>query len=147
MSSFLALANAVKDLLLQAPALASGFVHVGRAFPLPAEHDQGIFVRAARASGATPMVGDSRTDWATEIVIVMGARAAAGGNGLEAADALLDAVYASLAGAAPPEQSDGWVLQPVLAWDVDEADTTLGAAELRLRINHRTAAGSLAAAA
>ena len=141
MSSLLDLTTTVVALLQANPALAGGFIHVGRAFPLPQNQSQGVFVGLARAGGEMPFTGDGRTDWTVELVISMAARAPAGGNGLAAADALLQSVYGRLAAA-----DSLWVLTPALAWDVDEADQTLGGAELRLRISHRTAAGSLAAA-
>jgi hypothetical protein len=146
-SAFLDLRDLAVSALTGAPALAGGFVKPGRMFALPEERSQGIFVRLARARGATPFAGDLRTDWETELVLHLTARAAVGGDGEDAVDELVDAVYARMAAAAPPPQSDGWLLEPSVAFEVDEADQTIGHAELRLRLKHRTAAGSLAAAA
>lgn len=147
MSAFIDLRNAVRALLAAPPALAGGFIHAGRAFPLPAETAQGIFVRLARGSGQAPFAGDTRVDWGTDIVVAMAARGAAGVDGETAVDALLSSVYARIAAAAPLANADHWTVEPAVAFDVDEADQTLGSAELRLRVQHRTASGDLSAAA
>lgn len=147
MSAFLDLRDAVRALLAAPPALAGGFIHAGRAFPLPAETAQGIFVRLSRGAGQAPFAGDTRVDWNTDIVVAMAARGAAGTDGEAAVDTLLAAVYARIAAAAPLGNADHWTVEPAVAFEVDEADQTLGAAELRLRVRHRTASGDLSAAA
>lgn len=146
MSAFLALRDAAVAALLQAPAIAGGYVKAGRGSPLPAEKTAGVFVRLGRNPSAAPFVGDERHDWETELIVRLVARAAPGGDGEAAVDALLDQVYARLAAATPYANADAWTVAPGLAYDVDELDAALGAAELRLRIRHRTASGSLAAA-
>lgn len=146
MSAFLDLRNEVVSLLLASTPLAGGFVKPGRAFPLPAEQAQGIFVRLARGQGQANFAGNSMVDWGTDIVVSMTARATPGQDGETAVDALLDAVYARLAAASPPVSADGWTLAPAVTFDVDEADQTVGSAELRLRVQHRTASGGLSAA-
>ena len=146
MSAFLDLRNEVVSLLLAGTPLAGGFVKGGRAFPLPDNQTQGIFVRLARGQGQAPFVGNGMVDWGTDIVVSMVARASAGQDGETAVDALLSAVYARLAAASPPVSADGWTLAPAVTFDVDEADQTVGAAELRLRVQHRTASGDLSAA-
>jgi len=146
MSAFLDLRNAVVNLLTAGSPLAGGFVTSGRAFPLPTEQDQGIFVRLARGQGQANFAGSSMVDWGTDIVVSMAARATAGQDAETAVDALLDAVYARLAAASPPVSADGWTLAPAVTFDVDEADQSVGSAELRLRIQHRTASGDLSAA-
>jgi hypothetical protein len=146
MTVFLTNLQALKAALLAAPALAGSFVNLGRATPLPEGKSQGIWLRPGRAIGTESFAGDTRTDWDSEVLVAMAARATAGSDGVTAVDALLTAVYARVAAAAPPAASFEWLGQPALAWDVDEADQTLGACELRLRFKHRTASGSLAAA-
>lgn len=146
MTAFLDNPQALQAALLAAPALAGGFVQLGRMVPLPEGKQQGIWIRPARSQGTEPFAGNARTDWDSEVLVAMAARAPAGGDGLTAVDALLSAVYARLAVAAPPAAGFEWLGQPSLAWDIDEADQTLGAVELRLRFQHRTASGSLAAA-
>lgn len=144
-SVFLDLRNAVYDLLNANPALADGFILKGRAIPLPPEKDQGIFVRLGRATGQAPFMSSTKVDWDADVVVTLAARAAAGSDGETAVDELLMDVYARLATAPSPPYTDGWVIQPSLVWDCDEADRTLGAAELRLRVRPRSAEGSLAA--
>ena len=146
MSAFLDLRDVVVGLLTANPALAGGFVKAGRAFPLPVEQAQGIFVRLARGQGQANFAGNGMVDWGTDIVVSMTARATTGQDAETAVDALLDAVYARLAAASPPVSADGWTLAPSVTFDVDEADQALGSAELRLRVQHRTASGDLSAA-
>jgi hypothetical protein len=145
MSAFLDLVASIVAVLSTGPALAGGFIVPGRAVPLPAEQTQGIFVYLARATGDMPFAGSSRADWDTDIGVTCMARAAPGADAYTAVDPLLTAAYARLTAAAPPADSDGWTLQPTINWDVDEFDTTLGSAELRIRVRHRTGEGSLAA--
>lgn len=137
-SVFAALVADVAALLAAAPALAGGFVKSGRAFPLPAEKSAGIFVRPLRAPGNAPFASDGRVDWNLELAVVCVARAAEGGSAMDAVDALLGAVWERLATAPAPEAADGWIVSPAIAWDFDETDTAVGAAELRLRVRVRT---------
>lgn len=146
MSAFLAIRDAAVAVLSAQPPLAAGFIHTGRAFPLPQERQEGIFVRLARGSGDAPFSSTTHVDWATDLVVQVLVRAQAGDDGETAVDRLLEKIYQRLAAAAPPPAAATWVLNPSVAFDVDEADQTLGMAELRLRINHRTADGSLSAA-
>ena len=78
MSAFLSLRDAVIAALQTPTALAGGFIKAGRAFPLPAETSQGIFVRRGRHPGDAPFAGDSRVDWDSEVIVTRAARAAAG---------------------------------------------------------------------
>ena len=146
-TAHLAIRNAVAALLTAPPALAGGFVQAGRAFPLPTDKTQGIYVRLQASPGQQPFVGDGRTDWSTTLLITCVARGDAGVDGETAVDGLLYDTYARLAAAAPPANADGLVVVPGLDWDVDEADTTLGAATFRIQVQHRTASGSLDTAA
>ncbi len=141
MTSLLALTDAVAALLRAPPALAGGFIQRGRALHLPQGQSQGIFISLVRATGDMPFAGDSRTDWRADIAIGMACRAIPGGDGTAAVDALLEAVYGRLAADQTP-----WLLNPSLVWDAEEADQTVGFAELQIRIDQRTASGSLAAA-
>lgn len=145
MSAMLALRDAVVALLLAAPALAGGFVKAGRALPLPAERAEGVFVRIGRNVGDAPFAGDDRVDWETEIVCQCVVRAAAGVDGEAAVDALVASVYGRLAAAPAPEHAEAWTRAPAIAFDVDEADQTIGSAELRIRVRHRTTSTSLTA--
>lgn len=146
MSALLSLRDAAVSLLAAAPAIAD-LVLAGREVPLPAEHDTALLVSIWRANGEAPFAGDTRVDWQVDLVVHAKARAAAGGNAEAAADALLAAAYARLAAAAAHANAGHWTEQPSIAFDIVEADRSIGAAELRLRIDIRTAAASLSAAA
>ena len=146
MSAFLALRDAAVAALLVAPAVASGFVRAGRAVPLPAERPEGVFVRLGAHSGTAPFVGDGRVDWESAVILHLMARAPAGGDGETAVDSLLASVYARLAATPAPGNTDGWLVEPAVVYDVDEADQTIGQVELRLRLQHRTASADLTAA-
>lgn len=145
MSAFLELRDAIVSLLMQAPAVAGGHVIPGRAHPLPEGQPQGVYVRIRRNTGRQPFAGDSRTDWSTTLLVVCMARGTTDGDA--AADALLAAVYARLATSNPPPQADGWVINPQIDWDVEEAEVPIGAAALQVTVQHRTASGELTAAA
>lgn len=146
MSAFINLRDAAVAVLKAQPPLAAGFVHAGRAFPLPEDRREGIFVRLAPSNGDAPFASTTHVDWSTDLLVDVRVRAPAGQDPETTADALLEQVYQRLATATPPAAGAAWVLNPTVAFDVDEADQTLGMAQLRLRINHRTADGSLSAA-
>jgi hypothetical protein len=66
------------------------------------------------------------------------ARASAGSDGEAAIDTLLAAVFARMAAATPPTGAIAWTLDPLIQWDVTEADQTLAQASLALRVRHYT---------
>lgn len=145
-TAFLDLVAAVEAALTTPTAVAT-FIKRGRGVALPESQATGVLIRLQRAGGDQPHLGTQFTDWDTDIRVALLARADAGQDGETAVDALLATVWARLAAATPPAAAaNGWALQPDISWDVEEASATVGAAELRLRISHRTADGSLAAA-
>ena len=131
---------------LSTPTAVSAYIRRGRAIALPQVEPNGVFVRLSRADGDQPFAGTDVTDWSTDLIITAAQRAQNNEDGETAVDPLLRAVWQRLAAAAVPVGAEGWALLPVINWDVEEADQTLAAAELRLRVRHRTAAGDLTAA-
>lgn len=145
-SAHLTITQALVSALSQAPAIAGGRIYSGRMRAMPAEHASAVFVGLARSEGRQPFASDARTDWSTHLALDICARASAGQDGLAAVDALLDAVYTRLASTTPPADVPGWLIDSQIAWEIEEADQTLAVATLVLRIDHRTASGSLTAA-
>lgn len=136
---------AIADALLLAPAIAGGQVYVGQAVPLPEGQSEGVAVRPLRAVGQQPFAGDDRTDWSVDVGVSCIARSDVATTGFAALDTLLSDVYARLAQAAAVPGTDGWLVQPGLAYSFDEADSTIAQADIRLTVRLRTAAGTLAA--
>ena len=146
MSAHLALTQALVDALGQAPAIAGGRIYRGRMRAMPAEHTSALFVGIVRSTGTQPFAGDGRTDWQTTVAVDVCARASAGVDGLTAVDTVLQDVYARLATYNPPADVSAWLIEPAIAWEVDEADQTIACATVSLRVQHRTQSGSLSAA-
>jgi hypothetical protein len=143
-SAFLSLADAVVALLSAGTPLAGGRIRLGRGMPLPSHHDSGIDVDLVSSRGQQYTLDGQTTQWETSIGLDVMARAAAGANGAQAVDALLEAVFARLAGATPPAGAMSWALDPSVQWSVEEADRTLAVATLSLRVTHFTGGASLA---
>lgn len=146
MSAFLALTDAVRDALLQTPALAGGNVTRGQAVPVRASADQAIEVRIVRSTADAAVLAGSVLQWQTQVAIELYARAAAAQDGEVAIDSLLAGVFTRMSATAPPSGVISWALEPDIQWDVAEADATLVQASLALRITHFTTTDLAAAA-
>lgn len=138
MSAFLAIGDAVLAALSAGPALAGGNIRRGRRVPVPLEHSQAIDIHVQRSTADNQFLSGGVLLWQTLVGIDLYARAAAGVDGETAIDALLAAVFARMASATPPDGVLGWVLEPAIQWDVDEADATIVQASLALRVSHYT---------
>ncbi len=136
MTAFLDQVADMKVALVQTPAVAP-LVRFGRSAPMPEGTDEGVFLMPRRSVGDRPHVGTEQTDWDSDVEVFLYARGRGGDDGITAVDALLGRVF---------ERLSPWITAPQIAWDVDEANTALGQAVLRFRIQQRTADGSLAAA-
>lgn len=145
MTVYLDYTGLVRSALLAAPALAGGYVQRGRAFALPEDRDAGIFVRPGRSLGTQQLLTEQVNRFTTELVIELRARGTGGQDALEAVNALLSDVYQRMAAAAVPQGLASWVANVGIDFDAAEADETLGAATLVLRVEHFTGPGSLAA--
>ena len=136
-SAFVIVSAAVKAKLLEAPALAGGFVKRGRAIPLPAELDEGLFVRIERTVGSGGTLGV--TDWDTAIAVEGVKRVPPGTDSDDAIDPLLAATYERLRNAVGIAAGVMDIVpDPEIRWEVAEADDTLVGFVLLLRVNHRT---------
>lgn len=145
MSAFLSITTAVRDALLQSPALAGGNVARGRNLPLAAADSQGIDVSIA-ASRAQPLgLADGSLQWETTVVVTCKARADASGDAEAAIDPLLVSTWQRLLAMPLPAGASGITLDPAIQWDIEEADQPLAAASLSLRITHITTTAALAA--
>lgn len=145
MSAFATITTAVQALLMQSPALAGGRVWRGRIKPLAQEHDTAIVIRLMQSPSARVTVGGS-VKWQTNIAIDCLARGTIGQDPEDAVDPLLAAVYARIVGAgslAPGVVDTG--ADPLIEWDIAEADTALSCATLHLRVTHLTLSTSLTA--
>lgn len=146
MSTFLAITSAVRDALLATPALADGRIRRGRDVPVAAAESSGITVNVRAASGESfDLLGQS-IRWETVVDIDVYARATASQDAEAALDPLLVSVWDRLYSLAPPAGCTGIALEPGVDWDVDEADTTVCAARVRLRVTHITTGAALSAA-
>lgn len=144
-SAFVDLSAAVVA-ALNTPTPVADLITKGRAFTLPQGADNGVFVRLTGAQGELQFAGTDIADWTVELSVTCLQRAAAGVDGESAVDQLVMDVWSRLAANPSPAGTDAWTVQPFLNWDVEEADQTLSAVELRLTVHHRTASGALTAA-
>lgn len=145
MSAFVDLEAAAVAALTASPALAGGNVLRGRDLPMPTSRAEQVDVALAASRGQGRTLDGGYNRWETAIALRLRARAAAGQGGAAAVDALLAAVFARLAAAAPPAGAARWTLSPDIEWTVDEADQTLVEARLLLRVDHFTGAALAAA--
>ncbi len=145
MSAFLDISDAVVTALTAPPALCSGNVLRGRAVTLDGAQTSGIEVRLLRSRGGAQYESGTVTFWTTEISIEIMARAAAGDDGEETVDAIVEDVFERMAQATPPAGVELWTLDPAIDWEVDESAQTLVRAGLVLAVHHYTGPQSLGA--
>ena len=148
MSAQLALRDAVVAALLAAPAVAGGYVQANRRRPVPEQTAQAVFVYLEQSTAEpSPLYGNGRVDWTTQLRIECLARRSGGLDADDAADALASSVYARLLGNA---NLSGLLVDPLevtaMAWAEDEVDGQLSGVQLLATAAHRTENPSLAAA-
>lgn len=147
-SPFIDLAQAVKDALLEAPAIADGLVFRSRTRALKKGHPHGIVVRLVKTGAALAGVGlQSPKDWSTVIGLDILKRADADTDAPEDdLDPLLTAVYARLAGRALPGLGVIDVFsEPTVEWDSDDAEEQISRATVLFQVIHRTQPEALVA--
>lgn len=141
---FLGLTDAVKAaLLVDPPVLPAARIKRGRNTALGTDETSGIFLNVRAADGDPLDVLGESTSWQTVVAVEIRARAARGQDAETAADALLQSTYARLRGMAAPPGAIGIALDPQIRWEIDEADQTLVAVLLALRITHLTTGAAL----
>lgn len=139
--------KAVQDALVAAlvtPATIVGTrVVAGRARPMPEEHANDIAVSVERISGFDLALSSAPQDWDVTYGVEMRARGSDSVDAVSALDPLLEAVYSRLMTTAPPAGVLGWMLQPQIRVEVEEASTPIGTMQLVLNVMLRTQAQSL----
>ncbi len=133
--------------LLQTPAIVAGAVRAGRALPLPEGVASDIAVSLEALTGQAIALTGAPQDWGVTYAIAMRARGSASVDAMAAVDPIFETVYARVATGAAPAGVQGWVLQPRVLMDVEEADTPVARMALFLDVRLRTQPGSLALAA
>jgi hypothetical protein len=141
----------VQDALVAAlvtPATIVGLrVVAGRARPMPAEHDSDIAISIESVQGEDFTLTAQPQDWAVVYGVEIRARGSVSVDAIAALDPLLEAVYARIKSTPAPAGVMGWVLEPRLRFEVEEAATPIGTLQLALNVRMRTQPGSLALAA
>jgi hypothetical protein len=147
MSAFIAIAEAIKAKLLEAPQIVGDRVERARQASLKKGWSNGIAVRLVRTNAQLAGVGlGAPKDWDTVFGIECVARADVGGLAEDAVDPVLAAAYARLAGAhlGLPALLDV-MAEPAISWDTDEGENQICRATFVVTVTHRTAAASLTA--
>lgn len=137
-SAHIGIRNAIKALLLVAPALAGGRVVANRRRPMAQAVDTQVFVYLEDAGATRGEIYGAPTDWRTRIRIECVARDTVGSDADSNADALQTSVAARLLapGALGVLVSD--IELQAMAWTEDEADTTVSACQAIYSVWHRT---------
>lgn len=146
MSAQLAIQSAIVAALSQAPAVAAS-IRANTVRPLSANQAQAVVVRLISSRSAGQQALGAPFDWTTAYAIECLARASsANADPVAAVDSLLDAVWQRLSGIDPLALGAIDVrLQPLIDWQIDDADTPVAAAVIGLQIVHRTQATTLVA--
>lgn len=145
MSAFLGISDAVVAALAAAPAIAAGQVLRGRAVRVQPEAAQAVRVSVVSSAADTATLAGDVLAWQTVVALELYARAAPGVDAEAAIDGLLVGVFGRLAATPPPAGVLSWDLDPVIRWQVDEADATVVQCSLVLRVRHFTTPGLAAA--
>jgi hypothetical protein len=146
-SAFIAIGEAIKNRLLEAPQMAGDRVFRGRVRAGLRDWANMIVVRLVRAPAELAGVGmGAPKDWNTTYAVEITARADGLALAEDVLDPILEAAYARLAGWAPPGLSvlDA-MSEPVISWDTEEAEDQLCRATLLITVTHRTTAQALTA--
>lgn len=145
MTAFAALTDGLRDILLQAPAVAGGRVWRGRLRPIPEEHQTAIVVRPVQATSSQVVLGKG-LDWDTLIEVECYARAVGTTEPEDAVDAVLAAAWERIKTAGSALTGLGvmdLVPEPRIDWQISEGAQPLVCATFGLRVRHRTQAPNL----
>lgn len=139
-SQHLAVRDAMVARLLTAPAVADGRVVANRRRPMPHGVGAQVFVYLENSQGSRGGIRGAPIDWTTLVRVESVSR-----EGTDAADALASAVYERLL----QDIGLGGLAQDLyataLAWDEDEADTTVAVVQTQYAAVHRTRVNTLGA--
>lgn len=143
-SKHLAIRDAVAALYAAATALAGGRIHENRELPLREGDASHIQVFRVDSNPERNLLGATAPiDWTTQIRTVVKARKAGATSAETAADEILTACYARLMA----DQTLGGLAQLLdpgaIAWDQDEADSTVVMAAFDITAVHRTESNAI----
>ena len=146
-SAFKQVQDALQTALLQAPQITGARVYTGRARPMPAEHASDISISLESMAGQQFALGAGPVMWTVIYGVEIRTRGTASVDAVAAVDPLLESVYARILATATPAGVEGWVLEPRIRVDVEDADTPIASLQLALNVRLRTAPGTLTLAA
>jgi hypothetical protein len=146
-TAFKTVQDALVAALLTPPDIVGPRVAAGRARPMPQEHDSDIAISIENISGEDVTLTSHPKDWSVIYGVEIRARGSATVDAVAALDPLLEAAFARLMQTAPPAGVMGWVLEPRIRVDVEEAGTPVGVMQLALNVRMRTQPASLLLAA
>lgn len=142
-TAFTSIQAAIVAALAQAPALAGGRVFANRVRAVAQQYDAYLVVRTDQSAATETVLGFN--DWQTVYVIEAYARAStAGADPIAAVDGLLAAVWARLSALQPASLGVMQIdTRPGIDWQVDDGETPVACAVLRVVAKHRTPINSL----
>lgn len=145
---FLTATTAIRDALLDAPAVAGGRVLRGKATPLAIDKASAVYVNARMGDGKPLDMAGEAAEWEFYVVVGCYAKATGTQDAEAAVDPVLAEVYSRLKSitAATVPGATQVALQPRIEWDTEMADQNIGGAVLTLRVRIYTTGASLAAA-
>jgi hypothetical protein len=114
---------------------------------MPLEHESDIAVTIESINGADVALTSHPKDWEVTYGVEIRARGNASVDAIAALDPLLEAVFARVLQTPAPAGVMGWVLEPRIRVDVEEAATPIGVMQLALNVRLRTQPASLLLAA
>lgn len=143
-TAFASVQNAIVTALKASPAIAGGRVVAGRGRPMPDEHTSDIAVSIETIEGVDIALSGAPQSWR----VIYGVEIRARRNSLDpvvaaGADAVLELVYARMKTTAPPAGVLGWMMQPRIQTQVDEADSQIDSVVLAVDVLMRTRATAL----
>lgn len=145
---FASVTAAVRDALLEAPAVAGGRVLRAKAQPMAIDKASAVFVNARMADGKPLDLAGLAAEWEFYVTVGCYAKATGTQDAEEAVDPVLAEVYSRLKSltAAQAYGATQLTLQPRIEWDTEMAEQNIGGAVLALRVRIYTTGATLAAA-
>lgn len=145
-TAHMGIVSALVALLKADPPVAGGRVYPGRTRAIGVDTPTGVVVMLGRSGSRLAEVKGGRTSWSTLVTIECYGRMEGGAPG-DAADPIVEAVFARLAG---DPGLGGLVMDTAplegdtLQWDYDQLDTNLGCISAKFVVQHQTTGRTLA---
>ena len=146
-TAFKTVQDAIVTALVTPATIVGTRVVPGRARPMPVEHASDIAVSIESIDGADIAFTAAPKDWQIVYGVEIRARGSSSTDGVAALDPILAAAYARLQTTAPPAGVLGWILQPRIRVQVEEAATPIASMLLSINVRLRTQALRLTLAA